>query len=381
MNEDSIEDLVAQLPDRLKARKAELEALLEGRLDAAARARLEAEAERDEDLADALMLFTPFDAAHLGAVHAKLQVALPTAPAAAGSLEVLPGGAEEAAEPAAKADAPKPKARGAWVVGGLLAAAAAVVLTLMPEPPRAPYRVEGPKTAALTPDARVRLELEALAADPGQTRVTVLAVAGESVHRAELPVSRAEGGRLALEAPAEDVVGPLAGVVRVVVLEQTETDPQGRVQAQDVHTLMDKLARFGAVTELIVQPPAYALAVAAEGTKRAAEDLAAATASTAVEVPGQVTLNLRPQVRTDGDLAAHVFVVRDGAAPAPLEVRVRQRRGAFLLEAPTARVMQDAERATLILLVGPEGQELPALDAPPSPPWRRVEHRLYRKPG
>lgn len=373
MSEDSIEDLFAELPETMRARKAELEALQAGRLSDADRAKLEAEAETDDELAYALMLFTPFDAAEMAGVQDKISAALPAA-ATGPALSVVQGGAQPAPAPSPVATR---GARGAWVVGGMLAAAAAVVLTFMPTAPEAPFEVRAPAATALAPDDALKLEITPRAGSADTAAVTVLAVAGESVHRARVPVAK-QGAELVLDAPTKDVVGPLVGVVRVLVLADTDTDPHGRIEAKDVRQMIEKLGATNSA-ELIVQPPAYALAVAAEGTMRGAEDLEAATASTAVEVPGKVTFNLRPATRADGEVAVHAFVARDDAAPVPLTARVRSRRAAFLVEAPTADVMAEAKTATLYFLVGPAGQTPPSpLDAPAAP-WRRTVHRLYLK--
>lgn len=371
MSDDTIEDLMTQLPDRLRARRDDLQALLEGRLDADARARLEAEAETDEDLADALLLFTPFDAEELAGVEAKVQAALP---ASGPGLRVIDGDGPSSPPP----DAAPSRIRGAWIVGGMLAAAAAVVITLMPSAPSAPFRVTNPSAVAVAPEGKVRLELEPLRGATETSKVTVLAVAGETVHRTTL-TAQAAGDRLVLESAASELVGKLAGVVRVIVLQETATDPLGRVGADEVRNMMDKLTKDGAWTRVIVQPPAYALAVAAEGTVRAAEAPKTATASTALDVPGEVTFNFRPATPADGDLVLEAFVARDGGEPEALEVKARASRAAFRVTASTADVLGGAETATLYFWLGPRDQPRPSPDAAAEAPWRRIVHRVYRR--
>lgn len=372
MNEDTLAELLASLPDNLRHRADALARLAEGTLPAHERAALEAAAASDEDLALALTLFAPFDAAEVGAVEARVQAALP-APAAAGrpALQVISGA--KARETSGR--------RVVAAFGGLLAAAA-VLIAIMTIPPKAAFKVHGgPDLVTAEPGSAARFELEWLRSGDAPDAAVILAVAGQQVRRTQVAL-RAEGGRLVAEAPARELTGGLAGPVELLFLAPTKED-----HALEPGEVRNMIAAFGdrAAARLLVQPPAYALLVRAEGTLRGGHSEAArgtVTASTAVYAGGRVTFELAPQVAVAGELAAQAFVARPGKAPEALPARFETLNAAFRTHLDTDVVLAGGDEATVYLVVGPAAQPVTApqaVDALPAE-YQRVVRVLYRAP-
>lgn len=370
MSEDTLKDLFSELPARLRHRQAQLEALTQGQLSPAQQEALQTEAETDDDLAYALALFTPFSSDEMAGVEAQIKSAL-TQRDPAPRLSLIDGGAPHQPVRAAIAlSARRSAPRLLWGAAGLAAAAGlafAVISTQAPE-----LEISSPELAAYAPQDSLRLGVKVRGAALDSPQVTVLAMAAGEVRRLQTQLQGSPGDYF-VQAPLGELTGRLAGQVDLAIVpghaaERTDSE---------LMTILGERPR----ARVIVQPPAYALAVISEGTLRGAEPAQTDTAATIAQVPGQLTFRLKPQTRTEGRLALHAFVARPDQAPVALTGQVRTDRGTFELTVLSGEVLQDAATATVYLLVGPAGtsvapaealQDLPA-------PWRRIVHHIVRK--
>lgn len=370
MSEDTLKDLFMELPPRLQDRQSQLQAFMQGELSEEEQVKLHAEAATDEDLAYALTLFAPFDPDEIAGVMAQVQAALP-GPAEGPRLSLIEGGAPNDAQ---THHPPVPVRRRSmrplFAAGGLAAAAAlafAIVSSRGPE-----LEVLAPKLAAYAAQDSLRLDVKVRGSALDSTQVTVLAMAAGEVRRLQTELQGSAGSYF-VEAPLGELTGQLAGQVELALLpghepERTDSELLGRLSPQ-------------ARAQVIVQPPAYALAVTSEGTLRGASPEQTETASTAAEVPGQLTFRLNPQTRTEGRLAMRAFVQRADQSTVELHGQQRSGRGTFELKVLSADVLQDAQTATIYLLVGPAGATVAPDDVtqPLPAPWRRSVHVVYRK--
>jgi len=376
MSEDTLKDLFMELPPRLQDRQSQLQAFMQGELSEDEQAKLHAEAATDEDLAYALTLFAPFDAHEMAGVMAQVQDALPGVQEAP-QMSLLQGGVAAAMAPAEhhnvvalQPTARRSRSRLVVAVGGLAAAAALAFVIVSSRGPE--LDVLAPKLAAYAPQDSLRLEVKVRGSALDSPQVTVLAMAAGEVRRLQTEL-QGDAGSYFVEAPLGELTGQLAGQVELAMLP-------GHAPERTDSELLERLGQR-ARAQVIVQPPAYALAVISEGTLRGASLEQSETASTAAAVPGQLTFRLNPVTRTDGRLALRAFVQREQQPPVELSGQQRNRRGTFELKALSADVLQDAQTATVYLLVGPAGATVAPGDVtqPLPAPWRRSVHVVYRK--
>lgn len=374
MSTDTLADLFAELPPRLLARRRQLEDFQLGRLSETDEAKLRSDAEQDEDLDYALMLFEPFDATEMQGIEDLVQAVLPEVARVrepAPSLVLHEGGVPT---PPVVTTVGRPRSRRSWYVGFAAAAAALIGVVATQTGPGFELQDSGVRLAEAGQQLRLELKPKLLRAAPED--VVVLAVAGDKVHRETLKFEAQGGARIHL-APVEKLAGRLAGDVQLLLVPASEAALDEELDAAQVKAMIARLGP-GSSTHLRIQPPAYTLEARAEGTMLGGHDTATVTASTAVPVPGQLILNFRPKTRTGGDLDLRVLVSRAAGGREPLKAKIKALDGVYEVRAQGQDVFADQEDATVYLYVGPSGDPVPA-DEACAAPWRCTTHRVYRK--
>ncbi len=377
MSTDTLADLFAELPPRLLARRQELEDFQLGRLCETQAAKLRSEAETDEDLDYALMLFEPFDAVEMQGIEDLVQVALPepaSAEVSAPALVLHQGGAALTPAEPAVTSLVQPLSRRPWYAGFAAAAAALIGVASTQSGPGFEMTGSGVQLATTGQVLQYTLRAKPLRSLP--TEVVVVAVAGTDVHRTRVRLTDKEVGTV-LEAPVQDIAGRLAGTVQLLVLPTSHGLAED-MSADEVRALIAS-ADSGASTQLRIQPPTYALAARAEGTVLGGHEPATVTASTTVPVPGQLILNFRPATRTGGDLDLRILVVRPGAQPQRLKAQIKAKSGVYEIRAQGVDLFAEHDRAMLQLFVGPADAPLPSTPEACSAPWRCVSHEVIRE--